>query len=305
MRIDTILFTTDFSECAERAFSHASYLAARYHAELHVLNVAPGDGPPTEDPLDYMDLRPEEDGVWSDAYDAEDVDDASVVHSRMLAGSPVDGILDYARDHEADLIVMGTHCRTGIDHLLSGSVAEDVVRHAACPVLTVGCKEGAGWKDHVRRILVAVDFSDHGAVEAALELAHAYGAQMDLLHVIEEAVLPTIYGVEPLSPGASLYVQRTEGALRKTLEGLPMNGLTVRPHVRVGNPPRRILEFAQEGRCDLIVLASQGRTGLGRLLMGSVAQKVVRLSHVPVFTVKERRRPRRTSSDKKPAGATD
>lgn len=181
---------------------------------------------------------------------------------------------------------MATHGRVGIDHLLSGSVAEDVVRHAACPVLTVRCKEGTGWKDQVSRILVPVDFSEHMPVQAALELAHAYGADVDLLHVIEEAVLPTIYGVEPLFSGAPLYAQHTENALRKTIEGLWSEDVVVRTHVRIGNPPRRILEFARERGCDLIVLGSQGRTGLGRLLMGSVAEKVVRLADVPVFTVK-------------------
>jgi nucleotide-binding universal stress UspA family protein len=288
MRIQRLLFTTDFSECAERAFSHASHLAVRYESELHVLNVTSPHRPSEEDPLGLLDLEPESEGLFSDAADPEEVDDVVVIHSRMTAHSPVAGILDYAEHHEIDLIVMGTHGRVGIDHLLSGSVAEDVVRHAACPVLTVRCKDGAGWKDQVRRILVPVDFSEHTPVRTAIELAHAYGAEVDLLHVIEEAVLPTIYGVEPLSPGAPLYVQRTEGALRKTIADLPTGDLTVRSHVRIGNPTRRILEFAQEGGSDLIVLGSQGRTGLGKLLMGSVADKVVRLADVPVFTAKWR-----------------
>lgn len=282
MRIERILFTTDFSECAERAFSHACHLADRFAAELHVLNVA-GEKP-VEDPLAQLDLEPADGNVWSDAHRAGGP--ATVIHSRMAADSPVSGILDYARHRAIDLIVMGTHGRMGIDHLLSGSVAEDIVRHATCPVLTIRCAEGIGWKDQVRRILVPIDFSEYAHVKAAIELAHAYGAELELLHVIEEAVLPTIYGVEPLSPGAPLYVQRTEGALRKTVEALPVEGLVVRPHVRIGNPPRRILEFAQEKRCDLIVMGCHGRTGLGRLLMGSTAERVVRLSEMPVFIVK-------------------
>ncbi|MEX0600472.1 MAG: universal stress protein [Rhodothermales bacterium] len=285
MRFNTILFTTDFSDCAERAFSHASHLSARYDAHLHVLNVVPPGHSPDEGPLAYMDLTKEED-VWTDAYQADAEDGVAVVHSSIKAASAVEGILEYAKSYDVDLIVMGTHGRTGIDHLLSGSVAEDVVRHASCPVLTVRCSERAGWKEQVNRILVPVDFSEHMAVGPALELARIYGAEVDLLHVIEEAVLPTIYGVEPLSPGAPLYVQRTEGALRKAVEDFDTEDLEIRAHVRIGNPSRRILEFAEEDRCDLIVVASQGRTGLGRLLMGSVAEKVIRLSEVPVFTVK-------------------
>lgn len=305
MRFNNILFTTDFSECAERAFSHASHLAARYDADLHVLNVASPEQAPNDDPLGQFDLEPENARIWSDAYSAPDLGDITVIHSRMTAATPVAGILEYACGHDIELIVMGTRGRVGIDHLLSGSVAEDVVRHASCPVLTVRCKEDGGWKDQVRRILVAVDFSEYTPVQTAIELARAYGAELDLLHVIEEAVLPTIYGVEPLSPGSPLYVRRTEGALRKTIEGLSVEGLTIRPLVRIGNPPRRILEFAQEGRSDLIVLGSQGRTGLGRLLMGSVAEKVVRLSDVPVFTVKGVRTSRRPLRGKRPTAASE
>lgn len=95
-----------------------------------------------------------------------------------------------------------------------------------------------------------------------------------------------IYGVEPLSPKAPLYIERTEGALRKLLDEVGASDLISRQHVRIGHAPRRILEFADERRTDLIVLASHGRTGLSRLLIGSVAEKVVRLAPCPVFTVK-------------------
>lgn len=291
MRIDRILFPTDFSECAERAFTHASHFAARYDAELHVLNVSVAQMRSENDPMSFIPLEPETPLVRSDAA-LQSASGAKVTHSQMTASSPVEGILNYADSHDASLIVMGTHGRTGIDHLLAGSVAEDVVRHAYCPVLTVRCRDGVGWKDQVRRILVPVDFSDDSPIALALELARAYGAELDLLHVVEEAVLPTIYGVEPLSPGAPLYLERTEGALKKLLEEHDIADLTVRTSVRVGHPARVILEFAQEDRSDLIVIASHGRTGLGRLLMGSVAEKVVRLADVPVFTYKRADRKR-------------
>ncbi len=287
MRIDRILFPTDFSECAERVYSHAAHFAARYDAELHVLNVAQSDVQSGNDPMGFLDLEPENGTTLSHAVARGEVsEDVLVVHSRMTAASPVDGILEYASTHDIDLIVMGTHGRTGVDYLLSGSVAEDVVRHARCPILSARCVGEGGWKDQVQRILVPVDFSEHGQISIALEIARAYGAEIDIVHVIEEAVLPTIYGIEPFSPGAAVQRDGTEQALWKLLEGEDTEGLTIRVHVQIGNPTRRILDFAEDEGSDLIVLSSHGRTGVARILLGSVAEKVVRLADVPVFTNK-------------------
>lgn len=287
LQMKRILFPTDFSECAERAFNHASLLRARFGAELHVLNVTQEEAPTANNPMGFLTLHPENGAVASDRpVTPEEAVGGVVIHSQMRAPSITKGIIDYAQTHDVDLIVMGTHGRQGIDHLMMGSVAEDVVRNAACPVLTVRFDESGSARIVVRRILVPIDFSEFSPLPVAIEMARAYGAELDLLHVIEEAVLPTIYGVEPLSPSAPLYIERTEGALRKLLDEAGAGDITARQHVRIGHAPRRILEFADEGRVDLIVLGSHGRTGLGRLLIGSVAEKVVRLAPCPVFTLK-------------------
>ncbi len=287
LQIKRILFPTDFSECAERAFNHASLLSARYGAELHVLNITPDEAAMANSPMGFLKLHPENGLVASDRpVTPEEIEKADVIHSQMRAPSITKGILDYATTHDVDLIVMGTHGRQGIDHLMMGSVAEDIVRNAPCPVLTVRFDESSLERTVVKRILVPIDFSEFSPLPIAIEMARAYGAELDLLHVIEEAVLPTIYGVEPLSPNAPLYIERTEGALLKLLEEAGAGDIPARQHVRIGHAPRRILEFADEGRVDLIVLGSHGRTGLSRLLIGSVAEKVVRLAPCPVFTVK-------------------
>ncbi len=292
LQMKRILFPTDFSECGERAFAHAALLSARYGAELHVLNVTTDDIAPPNDPMAFLSLLPEDVVTASDRpCDPRALEPASVVHSRMRSSSITNGILEYAKMHDVDLIVMGTHGRRGIDHLMMGSVAEDVVRNAQCPVLTVRFDEAGPARVDVRRILVPIDFSECSPLPVAVEIARAYGAELDMLHVIEEAVLPTIYGVEPLSPSAPLYIERTEGALQKLLEEAGASDVLSRQHVRIGHAPRRILEFADERRVDLIVLGSHGRTGLSRLLMGSVAEKVVRLAPCPVFTVKSYGKP--------------
>lgn len=289
LQVKRILLPTDFSECAEQAYAHAALLCGRTGAELHVLNVAPENVEPANDPMSHLSLEPEDESTASNR--TTDHTPMTVVHSRMRAPSVTRGILDYATTHDVDLIVMGTHGRHGIDHVMMGSVAEDVVRNAACAVLTVRYDASNPPPGVVNRILVPIDFSEFSSLPVALEMARAYGAELDLLHVIEESVLPTIYGVEPLSPGAPLYIERTEGALQKLLKETDGTDIVARQHVRIGHAPRRILEFADERRVDLIVLGSHGRTGLSRLLIGSVAEKVVRLAPCPVFTVKSYGKP--------------
>lgn len=137
MPIRTILHPTDFSDRSGYALQLAAALARDYRARLVVLHVVPrsvvafGDGflPPESD-----DLRAEA----RELLDGLQVPGAGVpVERRLVEGDPAEVILHIARETPADLIVLGTHGRTGLDRLLSGSAAEHVVRRAPCPVLTV------------------------------------------------------------------------------------------------------------------------------------------------------------------------
>lgn len=334
MRVQRILFPTDFSECAEQVFPYAQQLARRFEAKLYVLYAAPESGQ-QDDPMAFLDLKPESGAVRSDTATAESVSAGSSpseapspagadsarpdsvgsrsprrraarkdflpIHSRITSSNPVEGILSYAREHHIDLIVMGTHGRTGIDHLLGGSVAEEVVRHAECPVITIRCQSNWRGPRDSARVLLPVDLTEQQALSSALDLVRLFGTEVDVLHVVEEAVLPTIYGVEPLSAGGPLYIERTHGALCKLLERQDLEGLSVHTHVNVGSPGRRIIEFAREADHDLIIMPTHGRTGIGRLLMGSVAEKVVRLSPVPVLTFNRRTAEDRTENSRSKA----
>lgn len=141
--IRVILVPTDFSDCSRRAFSYACELSGKFDAKLLLLHVIE---PPS------VSLMP--DGAYvPPAYD--EIEDSRAVRdelNRWLVGPPADQcnagfdirigtpvleILSYAKQRAADLIVLGTHGRTGIAHLLIGSVAENVVRKSECPVLTV------------------------------------------------------------------------------------------------------------------------------------------------------------------------
>lgn len=136
---DRILVPTDGSEPADRAFEQALNLAETYDAEIHVLNVVDVSAMAGE--FDAMTLvnKLEESGERITETLRERAEAAGVerVETEVVEGVPHRTILDYAADHDVDLIVMGTHGRTGLDRFLLGSVTERIVRKAEMPVLTV------------------------------------------------------------------------------------------------------------------------------------------------------------------------
>jgi universal stress protein A len=144
--IRTILHPTDFSETANHALQIAHSLARDHQATLVLATVAPEAPLPLPQKYQYLEARKEYETLLEDARRRVDALAAAVADVPVVAsvecGEPGPAILAVAEKHHADLIIMGTHGRTGVSRLLLGSVAEYVIRHAACPVLTI--KPGAG-----------------------------------------------------------------------------------------------------------------------------------------------------------------
>lgn len=145
LKLQSILCPTDFSEFSEQAVRFACELAEQFRSELHLVNViqdyetvAPGSGGQSFAPFaDWLpELRKQSQEHLAKLPAAEWA--AKVpVHRETRVGPPVDEIVKYAKEHNIDLIVVGTHGRRGVKHMLLGSVAENIVRYAPCPVLTV------------------------------------------------------------------------------------------------------------------------------------------------------------------------
>lgn len=194
------------------------------------------------------------------------------VSSEFLSGPPAERIAELASP--GDLIVMGTHGRTGIPRFLLGSVAERVVRHAKCSVLIA---REHGEPQPYRHILVPVDFSESSrrALEEAGDLASRTGAVVTLLHVLE---LPAS-GLVPEAEQRAVTLLEEWGELVEQKTRTRVWNL-----VKTGTPAQQVLATAADDpSIDLIVLGSHGRTGMSRLLIGSVAEKVVRHAHRPVL----------------------
>jgi len=289
LAIQRILFSTDFSDGAAHAFPQAVYLANWHDAELHIVNVAePGSASRKTLPVSPETLQD-----WLGASEmANDVlERLTIVQKQIKSGEPADRLVGYVEDRDVDLVVMGTHGRRGVRRMLLGSVTEEVVRKAGCPVFTIQAEVERTPGQAVRRILVPVDFSEasEAAVRHATEIAQTYGAEVHLLHVVEEVLYPSAYGVTPPSMSSQNVVVRVEEALGKMARE-KIGYEHVQVSATVGYAPLTILDYVEENEIDLVVIATHGRSGLDRVLLGSVAERVIRQSPVPVFVVKPDRK---------------
>lgn len=296
LRIKKILYPTDFSRCAGHALPHTLHLAETHGAELHLLHalVLHEADPsnlshrlPDMEEL-YLILEEHAEAQMKSAIEQHGRTGFTIKSTQVRAISAAGAILDYASETEIDLVVMGTHGRRGLRRLLLGSVAEEVVRLAPCPVLSVPEREEGVSPGRIERIVVPVDFSDHArlALAYAIELADAYGAQLDLLHVVDEVIYPDFY--PPVIPSGGSITEELRDQSLQRMTGLlsGFEGADAAVHVRAGRAAPEIADFATEHDADLVVIASHGLTGISHVLLGSVTEQVVRRAPCPVFTVK-------------------
>jgi nucleotide-binding universal stress UspA family protein len=289
LQFDRILLPTDFSTTARRALSFAAHLADRHGATLHFLHVQtpdekrtqpPGvESPTTEDELAECVRRAAEglgDPTATDGHQG-----VSMVQDRIVAKSVPEAVVEYAEAHDVDLIVMGTARRSGLRTLFPQSTASAVVRHAPCPVLTV-LDEPEIVPGPIHRIFVGYDFSGPAreAVRYGEALADLYGADLSLVHVVRELMVPMEYEVEM----PDVDVKAVKARAKMALEDVSTHEHNVL--VSTGHPARRLVELAEDHDADLLVIATHGRTGLRRVLLGSVAEQVIRQASCPVFAVK-------------------
>ncbi len=298
LKIKKLLFPTDFSRCADQALKHAVFLAEKYEAEIHVLHAVTlfNDQPEvvndefeeTEEMIKKLeDIAELQLNKVCDAHEEEDIKIIKT-QSRGISAAPV--ILEYASENSIDLIVMGTHGRRGLGHFFLGSVAEEIVRMADCPVFTIREAKTLTSPKAKENILVPVDFSKYSknALANANEIAKSYGAKIHLLHIIEETIHPAFSlsgksSISDLVPGIEDDCRkRTEKMVKETVS----SQIKYEIHVKGGRAASDIIGFAKENSTDLIVIATHGLTGLEHMLLGSVTEKVVRMAHCPVFTVK-------------------
>jgi nucleotide-binding universal stress UspA family protein len=289
LALKNILFLTDFSEPSEVAIPFAVAIAREYEAKVHALHVM------TPVPLAYA--TPEStaaviDGLEEGAQvEMQRVDSqfVGVAHDTMtVRGESVwSSVQKILSDRQIDLLIVGTHGRTGAMKLLLGSVAEEIFRRASVPVLTIGpsVRKGAHGGGRFHRVLFATDFTPEAQAAApyAISMAQENEARLLLLHVMRD---PNPKAAEKRAQDSVAHV------MHELYEIVPQAAeLWCRPEatVRFGNPMDRILEAAKELDADLIVLGvrdAAGRLGAATHLERTTAHKVVAHAACPVLTVR-------------------
>lgn len=285
--IKQILFATGFSHCAYHAEEYVAFLSQTYGATVNVIHV--------------LELYP---GVYAAVEDHSETDErlretvrrlqrsTVPVTGHQLIGIPSVQICEAARKYHADLIVLGTRGRTGLDQFLLGSTAERVLTMAPCPVLTVRAPKGRDVQDQkspitFEQIVVPVDFSTCSldALEYGSQMARDFGASLELLHVLE----PVAYDDD-----LTLAQQAKQNQLKEVIDAkitrytsaIQSAGVSVQRVIRGGIPSDTILECTRASDGDLIVMGTHGRRGISYVMRGSVAEAVLRRASCPVLAVR-------------------
>jgi len=285
--INNILYMTDFSQPSEAALPFAASIAREYSAKIYAFHaLIPGV---------YTYTTPETAAAALDAQEDDALTNMQHVNAQ-LAGLPHETIVERnigvwpaleaaAKDFAIDLIVVGTHGRTGAKRLLMGSVAEEIFRRSHVPVLTIGPSESHGVHRGGRfhHVLYATDFSEESLAAApyALSLAQENEARLTLLHVMKE---PGVFD--------RAAEDRISSAMFRLHEIVPGEAESwCRPDAAVcfGRADEQILKIAREREADLIVLGvrgSKGVPGAATHVERVTAHKVVAHAPCPVLTVR-------------------
>ncbi len=289
-----ILLATDFSDASEKAFHYATAIARIYASKIYLVHVLYPES---------MAYAPEP-AIGRIPYEAERKMNTlagrselqEVAHeSVLLSGSMWSALSAVIKERNIDLIVLGTHGRAGLKKLVLGSVAEEVVRRAGCPVMTVGphIDHPSSAPRLFQRILFATDFHPASvkAFQYALLLADQFQAKLILLHSISP--------VAPPGPGLLFYNEdvtdewqaKAQATARKKLEDLLPADARLRPELEyvvgfdfVGE---HLLKAAAEQTVDLIVMGANrpASPALSTHVPGTVASEIIRHARCAVLTV--------------------
>jgi nucleotide-binding universal stress UspA family protein len=293
-RVKNILYLTDFSEPSEAALPFAATLARGYGAKVHALHVLI--------PAPYVYLPPGLTGAAIEAAEERAQAEMQRVES-LLAGLEHQTLVERGievwpavrraiEEDNVDLIVLGTHGRTGAEKLLFGSVAEEIFRRSPVPVLTIGpgVRSSVHNGGRFRRVLFATDFTPESLAGApyAVTLAQENQAQLLLLLVMRKFLLAN-------EGDKKLFDMSVAEAMHRLYEIVPRDAdLDFPPEVVVeyGDPADRIVEFAMQRGIDLIVIgvrSAAGRLGAATHLERATAHKIVAHAQCPVLTARDPR----------------
>jgi nucleotide-binding universal stress UspA family protein len=301
LNIQNIIVPIDFSKMSVQAIQIARQLARRFGASIHLahvrqFNYAADFMAPVPPMVPFSIMLYEQNGEQIALKELKKVASECGVSSAscdVLSGAPpFDEICRLGRTVPADLVVMPTHGRTGLKHVFLGSTAERIVQHSPCPVLVTrgsALQANNGSRFRIKTILVPVDFSNcsREGLRYAIAFANEFGAKIILLHT-------TYLGYVYSSEGTALYdipalqkaaCRNVEHHMRDLAGTVNFGRVKFDIVVTEGSPVPDICAFAQSGDVDLIITPTHGFTGVKHVLIGSIAEQVVRHAPCSVLVV--------------------
>lgn len=266
----TLMVASDGSDFSDNAIQQAIYLAKICSSRLIAISVVKTN-------LEFESVLPhivekEEGEAFKHLESAKGKAAEEGVECEIivtLGEEPYQDIIRHAERNTVDMIIMGTHGRTGLKRLMMGSVTAKVIGHAPCNILVLPLHASI----ECRHVLIATDGSPYGeaAASEALGIAKRCGSTLTIVSVASS---------EEEIASARIHVDRVSEAAER--EGIHYEAV-----VTTGKPYEAIVETARSKKADLIVLGSHGRTGLERLLMGSVTERVIGHAECAVLVVKK------------------
>jgi nucleotide-binding universal stress UspA family protein len=301
LSIQNIIVPVDFSKMSVQAIQIASQLARRVGATIHLAHVhefyyaadfvAPA--PPVV-PFSFVPYQHDiEKTILKELESVAHGCGVASARCHVLTGAPAfDEICRFAQRIPADLIIMPTHGRTGLKHVFLGSTAERIVQHSSCPVFVTrgtGAQSNNGPRFGIKTILVPVDFSScsREGLRYAIRFANEFGARIILLHA-------TYLGYVYASEGTAIYdvpgLQKAAGEtarhkMRELVRSMDFGVAKFETVFTEGSPVFDICAFAKDHDVDLIITSTHGFTGFTHVLIGSIAEQIVRHASCSVLVV--------------------
>ncbi len=291
MKIKKILVPTDFSEPANKAVEQAIFFAAKNDAEIIIVHakVMFEDNPEKLPELEKREKEREDELLEKLKQDSIRHSTVKINHEIIRGFSVQSALLSYINNNEFDLIIIGTHGRSGIKHFLLGSVAEKVVRYAPFPVITVPPESSVEEKYH--KIVVPFDFSAHAqlALENAIFFASDNNCEIDVLYVIEDENEPALndWGRKSILEEIPNIKKKVRQKLSDTIKEISDHQkYTFKLSVKIGTPHKEITKYVKKVDADLVIMATHGLVGIDRFILGSTTERVIRSVKAQILSMK-------------------
>lgn len=287
-----ILFATDFSDCADHAFKEALYLAKVYDATLHILNVSLL---PVSFPYLEVDYNEEASRMFLEKHIAklmkeikDSWDEEKIKFHVDHAFEVSESIVDFSNKNEIDLIVMGTHGRSGFQHAMIGSITEKVIRKSELSVYVVHEKDDFVAFDKIKEVCVPIDFSAHSkkALRFSSDLARKYHFHLNMLHVVPEMVQlhadATYIDIRQSFPQV---LDEAMHHLNTYREKECADYGSVKMEVVAGDIVTELIKFIEESKMELVIISTRGLSEFKHFFLGSITERLLQKVKIPVFVI--------------------